>query len=384
MRLLAFLLVLALASVLRAQGDTLVLRGFESPPSGEAVAVDALGVRVRSAQGDMVVVGWDRVLRLPESLAQEGEPFEQLALDAWRARTRLERGDLVLAEPLLESLFERARPLRGPTGLFVAEGLLRTRLARGAGEAGIEPWLAWVDANAVRTPRTTYANAQWARQAGLAAVIDADTELCPALPPMWLGSASLRLVLQLTDEEGEREKATALRAYYQAAARHELGEAVESLPAPPRERASELVRDIVAARVLGEAERASARARLESALKQPNSAWMAAWLRAAIGRSLMMEADAEQRLRGVAELLRVHVLHREEAPHLADIALAEAASMLDRLGQTTPAHALAQELLRLDPRSAVLSWPGVAGLLDGPSSAAAKPPSTNKSVGGPL
>lgn len=388
MRPLAWLIVLALAPLACAQDGTLVLRAFEAPPPGEPVAADAQGVRVRTAAGDTVVVGWDRVLRLPEALAAAGEPHASLALDAWRARTRVERGDLVLAEPLLESLFASHQPLRGPTGLVIAEGLLRARLARGAGESGIEAWLAWLDANVVRQPRTTFANALWARQAGLPAVIDADTELCPALAPMWLGSASLQLVLDTRPAEGEREKASAMRAYYQAAARHEMGQPVASLPDPPRERASELVRDIVAARVLGEAERAPARARLESALKQTNSAWLSAWLRAGIGRSLVLESDPDMRLRGVAELLRVHVLHRGDAPFLADIALAEAAAVLDEFGFRPSAIALAHELSRLDPRAAVLSWPGVARLLDAPAGGAATPDSTQpqttpETVGGP-
>lgn len=383
MRPFALTLFLGLAPLLHAQDGVLVLRAFEAAPQGEAVAADALGVRVRNAQGDSVVVGWDRVLRLPEILAEAGEPYEQYALDAWRARTRIERGDLVLAEPLLESLSARYRPLRGPTGLVIAEGLLRARLARNANESGIEAWLAWLDANVVRQPRTSFANAQWARQAGLPPVIDAQTELCPTLPPMWLATASLQLLLDLPSIEGEREKVSAMRAYFQAAARHELGQSIASLPEPPRERSSELVRDIVAARVLGESDRSSARARLEAALKQPHGPWMTAWLRAAIGRSLVVEQDPEMRLRGVAELLRVHVLHRGDAPKLADIALAEAASVLDQLGHSSAAVGLAQELARLDPRSAVLSWPGVARLLDGPAGGVALPQTTPETVGGP-
>lgn len=366
--------MMAIASPVLAQGETLVLRAFERPPPGQAMGVGPQGVQVRTGQGDVVIVGWDRVLRLPAALAGAAEPFDGLAVDAWRARTRIERGDLVLAEPLLQGIIERADaqgvPLRGPTGLVVAEGLLRCRLARGANAAALEPWLAWIDASIVRQPRTTFAHRDWAQEAGLPPVIDGTTELCPLLPPMWLATPSLRLVIQLQPAEGERDKAAAMRALYQAAARHELGETVTDLPDVPREAASELVRDIVAARVLDDAERASARARLEAALPSAASPWLAAWIRAAIGRSLVLEEDEESRLRGVAQLLRVHVLHRDDSPALADIALAEASATLAVLGQTEAAGLLARELVRLGPQSPVLSWSGVAGLLD------TAPPST--------
>lgn len=373
-------LLLAIASPLLAQDDALILRAFEQPPTGTVMGVGPQGVQVRTPQGDVVVVGWDRVLRPPSSLAEAAEPFEQLSTDAWRARSRVERGDLVLAEPLLLDVFDRVRDggaLRGPTGLVVAEGLMRCRLARGATAAAIEPWLAWLDASIVRQPRTTFANRQWARDAGLPIVVDPASELAPMLPPMWLATPSLQLVLQLEPVEGERDKASAMRALYQAAARFELGQVVDDLPDVPREAASELVRDIVAARVLDASARTSARARLEAALGNAASPWLSAWIRAAIGRSLVLDDDEEQRLRGVAQLLRVHVLHRLDSPALADIALAEAAVTLDSVGQGRVARSLAGELARVSPQSPVLSWPEVAPLLHSDSAAAsAAQPST--------
>ena len=203
MRILAARVLFAAAPAV-SQDDALILRAFEQSPAGQAMGVGPQGVRVRSPQGDVVVVGWDRVLAVPASLREAAEPFRNLATDTWRARTRLERGDLVLAEPLLQATFERAqaeqRLLRGPTGMVVAEGLLRCRLARGAVAAAIEPWLLWMDAAIVRQPRTTFANSTWATDVGLASAIDPASELCPYLPPIWLDSPSLRLVLQLLHE----------------------------------------------------------------------------------------------------------------------------------------------------------------------------------------
>ena len=267
MRLATALVLIATAPAL-CQDDALVLRAFEQPPTGQAMGVGPQGVRVRSPQGDVVVVGWDRVLAVPAALREAADPYQKLAVATWRARTRMERGDLVLAEPLLQAAFEAAqaeeRQLRGPTGLVVAEGLLRCRLARGAGAAAIEPWLAWLDAAIVRQPRTTFANRAWATDVGLPAAIDPSSELSPQLPPIWLASPSLTLVLQLEATEGERDKATAMRVLYQAAARHELGQRVDTLPDVPREASVELVRDIVAARVLDYVPDVGGRARIEA------------------------------------------------------------------------------------------------------------------------
>ena len=366
MRLAAAGLLVCAAQAL-CQGDALVLRAFEQPPPGTAMGVGPQGVQVRSPQGDVVVVGWDRVLRLPAALAEAGEPFEALAIESWRARARLERGDLVLAEPLLQALFDRAKAgeldLRGPTGLVIAEGLLRCRLARGASAAAIEPWLAWLDAAIVRQPRTTFAHRGWAQQAGLPSVVDPATELCPLLPPMWLPTPSLQVMPQLEPVEGERDKAAAMRSLYQVAARHELGQRVDKLPDVPRETATELVRDIVAARVLDATGRTAARARLEAALPSATEPWLSAWIAAGIGRSLVLEDEQELRLRGVAQLLRVHVLYRGVSPYLADICLAEAAATLESLGQGHAARRLARELARTSPGSPVLAWPPLAELL---------------------
>jgi hypothetical protein len=386
LRLAAVALLLG-ASLASAQGDELVLRAFEQPPPGEAMGVGPQGVQVRSSQGDVVIVGWDRVLRPPSALLEAAEPFERLASESWRGRARIERGDLVLAEPVMQGLFERAAAegpaLRGPTGLVVAEGLLRCRLARGASASAIEPWLVWLDASVVRQPRTTFAHRRWALEAGLPEVIDPATELCPLLPPMWLPTPSLQLVLQLKPVEGERDKAAAMRALYQAAAGHELGQRVDELPPVPREAAAELVRDIVAARVLDASGRTTARARLEAALPNAASPWLAAWIRAAIGRSLVLEESRESRLRGVAQLLRVHVVHREHAPALADVALAEAAATLADLNHREPARALARELSRVSAQSPALSWPPVASLLDSASPAGSPAPQDQPAGGSP-
>ncbi|MEO1008359.1 MAG: hypothetical protein AAFX79_07315 [Planctomycetota bacterium] len=360
MRPLVLSIALLAAHAACAQ-DALVLRSYEAAPAGDALDAGPQGIRVRTEAG-VVVVGWDRVLRAPSAL---GVDEAQLARGRaiWRARTRVERGDRVLAEPILERLFAEPAARTGPTRLVVAEGLLRCRLARGATAAAVEPWLAWLDASAVREPNTAYAGRDWSARAGLAGVTDDATELCPQLPPMWLGTTAAPLVLGLEPIEGERAKTAALRRLYQASLEHELGRSIGELPEANRDDGVALVREIVAARAGDDAERNAARAKLGRRLESARG-WRRAWVLAGLGRSLVAEDDRESRLRGVARLLRVNLLHRRHAPTLADIALAEAAVVLDRLGENDAARRLAADLQRRHSDASVLAWPPLADLLD--------------------
>src|SRR5690606_25081264 len=185
--------------------------------------------------------------------ADEAAPFMDLAEQVWRARRRLERGDAVSAEPLLEDLFAQTRSWRGPTRAVIAEGLMRCRLRRGAQVGAIEPWLALLDARASAAPGIEPWATEWARDAGLGAVQDAATGLAPALPPMWLDWPAVRqfatVGAQTIGTEGGApagDQPAALHDLYVAAARFEAGLEVE-LPRPATtDPGVRLVREIVA------------------------------------------------------------------------------------------------------------------------------------------
>jgi len=366
-------------ALLAHQAQGLVLRGYEQPPPVRAVAADSAGVRVRAGDGRTVLVGWDRVLRVPGDLRDQAKPYADLATRAWRARARVERGDLVLAEPLLADLYERATPAHGPTRMVVCHGLLRAMLARGARAAAVEPWLAWVEAALPRQADLRFHGRDWADRAGLPAVIDPQTELCPLLPPAWLATPATSAVLTTSLPEDARDTVRTLAELYKAAARFELQGGPQALPDRPQDPAAQLVYDVVASRVLEADERSPARERLQRRLEGNNPPWTRAWLRLGVGRSLVIEDDRELRLRGVAYLLRVHVLDRSALPAVADMALAEAAVTLDRDGQGAQARELGRLLARVSPGTPALSWPPLAGLLDTPSppdEAAPRPPAT--------
>ncbi|MFO0081132.1 MAG: hypothetical protein ACK55O_00760, partial [Phycisphaerales bacterium] len=102
---------------------TLRLRPPLTALLGTLQSVDHAGVSLRSSTGELLVISLDRVISIEADPAADRSPLTPLAAYAdglWRARTRLERGDLDSAERLLDNLARawRAEGIRpaGPTG----------------------------------------------------------------------------------------------------------------------------------------------------------------------------------------------------------------------------------------------------------------------------
>ena len=177
---LYFVLVIAAS----ARADLVERRGSEPPVEGKITRIDDAGVTVRSDLGAFHFVPWDRVRHVE---AKEQDPLlarrMETATRLWRARSRVERHDTTLAEPILERLFERYHGQTHETALVVAEGLLRCRLAPGDHVRAVLP--------ALETARLRRADVTTDSYANLTAVIDESTSLCPLLAPAWLPSPLL-------------------------------------------------------------------------------------------------------------------------------------------------------------------------------------------------
>jgi hypothetical protein len=112
----------------------------------------------------------------------------------------------------------------------------------------------------------------------------------------------------------------------------------------------------VAARTGDAQSRRAARERLEEFMSSGVETWVEAWCRAAIGRSLVLEDDREQRLLGVVSLLHVPARLDRSHPYLAGLCLAEAALALADLGDAEGAERLRRELGQRYPDHPVLTW----------------------------
>jgi len=318
--------------------------------------VSIVGVRVGG--GESRIIAWDAVRRITGDHEAEAEEFSSIAENAWRARLRLARGDHALAAPLFETLYTRYRNVPGPTALMVAEGTLSCRLAEGKSGEAIEPWL---HAVALREAGDTIAG-----DPKLIPMLDSTTMLVPALPPMWLGPEGIRELISATDLP-RTGLAGDLGALYQSAAMLEEGAAVTSTPPDRDHPGVALVRMIVESRAPDPSRREAARFTMLGRLESEAGTWREAWLRAAIGRSYLMEPDPRVRMVGVFHLLHLPARFSSTNPELAAMALALASRELASQGDAAGAESLRAELERLFPGAKALHW------LDGPGAVRADP-----------
>lgn len=326
----------------------LELRG-ERHASGEpVVGVGLQGVTVGEAP---VLIPWAEVRSVGGEWAEEAERFLPYAEKAWRARSRLRRGDAIAAEPLLEELFHAYAWRRGPTSAMVAEGLLRARLRRGSQPGAVEPWLALLHAR----------SGDLSFEQESPPVVDAATGLAPALPPIWLADPAVEAfgrdgLESAAEGPPHGDVAGLLLRWYRAAAAFEAGLEFELPEERSRHPGVVLVQEVVLSRAGDFEQRRTAREALRQRIDSAEGTWVEAWARAGLGRSLLGEAQDEQRRRGVLHLLHLPVRFSGEHPHLAGLALAEAAVALDELGDRRAAAALAADLRARYADHPALGW----------------------------
>jgi hypothetical protein len=171
----------AAGSPLAAGQYAVSLRGGEPDLSASAVTALPQGLEIRSSDARAgerrELIAWDLVRGISAgdaSVRAPGSEMMPMAVELWRARIRIERGDAELARPLLERHRARYLGLDGPTAHLVWEGLLRSAVEAGDRRESVVPWLECLrlgsDGEASRFP-------------SLGAVLDDSTGLLPSLPP---------------------------------------------------------------------------------------------------------------------------------------------------------------------------------------------------------
>lgn len=348
----------ALTSAAALAVDRVERRGSEGAIEGSLLRMDDSGITLKTLTGAEHTVTWDRVrdakLDHPEPRLNE---YKDLSITLWRARSRLERGDNGLAEPLFERLFAQYRGRTHETALIVAEGLLRCRLARGANDTAVIPALEV--ARLRRKGLTTIAYHSFPP------VIDEATSLCTRLPPAWAQTASLaRLDDDLkTYDSGGDPALGAIAASYRAAIRQQLGLSFDVPPQLAQEHPGvTLMRMLIETSATDADRRAAARASLDKRLPEL-PAWAMAWARFAIGRSLLGESGVGRQQSGLVSLAYLPASFERDQPYLTSIALGMMVDALERSGDPQAASTLRGELDRLFPDQR-----GAAVRMIGPSS----------------
>jgi hypothetical protein len=277
----------------------------------------------------------------------------ETAVDLWRARSRVERNDTALAEPLLERLFERYRGQTHETALVVAEGLLRCRIARADHVLAVVP--------ALEMARLRRAGVTTDAYAALPPVYDPKYALCTVLAPAWLPSpllGSLAHDLDGYDGAADTETATetdavvsALARLYRQAVVRALGRPGEAtaLDAPPDHPGVELLERLNACGAPDPNRRRAARERLARMIPSLPG-WAEAWARFHIGRSLIAEGGIDPGQQGAVSLIHLPARFGRSQAFLAGLALAHASRALGQAGATGDAANLLAELGKSYPR----------------------------------
>ena len=325
-----------------ARGDAVHRRGTAPALEGRIIDFDDAGVTVRSALGARHFVPWDRVRRVDADIEDPDlQPYLHRAVDLWRARSRVERNDTTLAEPILERLFERYRGRTHETALVVAEGLLRCRIARADHVLAVIP--------ALEAARLRRAGVTTDSYATLPPVLAPSRSLCTVLAPAWLPSpllGSLAHDLQTYDAKGDAVVAELARLY-RLAVLQSLGEtpvpARADVPAAEANEDARLLRLLIESGVDDPAARRAARLELETALPRLPE-WGQAWARYHLGCSLLRESGAGRQQQGLVSLLHLPARYGSSQPYLAGIALVYVSDVLDRWGDHEAATGLRMEL----------------------------------------
>lgn len=328
-----------------------------SAVSIDGVCIGELVAGVSSAK----MLSWHQIKAINGALAAGSQPFLVNADAAWRGLARLERGDQLGAEAILEPLAKTYQLRGGPTAAAVHAGLLRCRLGRGAQTLAIDAWVGWLAANEI-APNAGGGPAvsSWDHADELlVGVIDPATGLATALPPVWLNVPAVKSLagVDAMPSEPGPSRGEQMRDLYIQAARFEC-----RLPArlramdPAWSESQRLVWQIVAARIGDDATRKDARAALQGRLRVAAPAWQEAWSRVAIGRSLLLESDDESKRDGLLQLLTITSREDGSDVYLAGIALAEASAALRARGNTAGANLVLADLIRQYPDHPAMEW----------------------------
>lgn len=327
--------------------DVIDLRGDRGELKGSILSSDESSLRYEDQDGNRQRVAWDLVrdIRLDDDAQPTAMMKTQLkrADDIWRARSRLQRGDVLLAEPLFERLFRPSAQNRDETSLIIAEGLLRCRLSRGRLVDSILP--------ALETMRLKRLGVETDRYAQMGILSDPESQLCIYLPPAWGHERVGPRVLAQIDEwdaGGDDSLAEIARAYRILAAHPSGLIPLDVLDGQDWSNGPgiELLTLALESRSESSEQRRTARDRLRQMFKKA-SVWNRPWLRYILGVSLLLEPGEGMRRKGLVELAWLPAFHAETHPYLAGRAMAMMAAELERQGETRSATMLRQELLAI-------------------------------------
>lgn len=351
------------------QGAEVTFRRGVPTVEGSVVSINQDGVQIASstsADKVSILVPLDQISRVNGVMSEEWKVQQTTAESLWRARVRLERGDIAGAEPFFEELGPAYKDRTGPTAELAHGGLLLCRLARGAHVLAVEPFIDYCAAleGANSQPRILLGlsgrvegSSELQVDPSLFTPVDPTYGLCPSLPPIFVSLSSVRIQSdRLTVMRTGR--ASHMAMLYKAAMKGEFESVAASLgdEPPSTDAGVMLVWELVTARHGTDGARQLARTLLSKRLATPQPAWVHAWCHAGLGRSLVKEPDSDSQMIGVAELAFLPSAYERTVPYLTGIALAESSLAMLRSGNDTAAVSLRERIVERFPSHPILEW----------------------------
>ena len=320
----SILLTLIMAST--AWCDTVFLRESPEPIDCSIFSWSKEGLRVQLKQQDVQqVIAWHTIKSIDSD--QVGARFKEHLVRGqmlWRAKIRLQRGDIRLAMPLFEETFMQLKNAKGDDAFLAAEGMLRCTIAHGNIHASVAPWLA-----AVRHLDQGHNSLFPA----LSPVIDTTTFLCPHVPPVWETHLVERSISTLKlDNQLMNEFADVI-----------LGEAG---PTQTLQHGPDFLRNVL---LLTEYNHTQIADQIETmSRKTALQPWQLAWIEYSAARGLLEQGE-QARTMALLKLAEVASIFGKEQPWIAGASMVLMAETLQSDGNKKASKNIRNEFRRVYP-----------------------------------
>lgn len=320
----SILLTLMMASA--AWCDSILLRETTNPLECSIVSWSKEGLRVQlKEQGTQQVVAWHTISSIESD--QVGTGFDaHLARGQmlWRAKIRLQRGDVRLAMPLFEETFMQLKNAKGDDAFLAAEGMLRCTIAHGNIQASVAPWLA-----AVRH----LDHGRSSLFPDFSPIIDPKTFLCPHVPPVWDTHLVERSISTLKlDNKLMNEFVDVI-----------LGEAGQN---QTLHNGPDFLRNIL---LLTESDHTQIEDQIETMSRETAlQRWQLAWIKYTAAKSLMKQGKESETL-ALLKLAEVASTYGKEQPWIAGASMVLMVEILQSSGKLKASKNIRNEFIRVFP-----------------------------------
>ena len=291
-------------------------------------------VKQESQNGSSIRIPWSTIKSIePIETRPRLQQFMEQGDQLWRAKLRLIRGDVQLAELIFEEQFERLIGTDGEDTRLASEGLLRVLVAQGHRTQALRPWLETVRLQEIgfESPFST-----------LQPILDVQTMLCPHLPLINVETKDLQW---LSEYKNAKNPIASSIAVVLSEDYDQSGEHLSVLHVQDPLFLSQLLRASK-----GETQD---RAILETRLHEFKP-WQQVWARYSLGLGCLKDNTKGERNRGLVHLAFVASQDPAIQPWLSGAAMIKLADELDADGQSKQATRILHEANRLFPTHPLL------------------------------